>query len=266
MSGALFQRLKQYGKKVGVDDRLVTELGRLNWFGELTLAQTAAGFRVAEIYGRYEGYKKLRRSKSSPSYEGTYGEAGASEELLGTDALEKLEVRIVAATVSFEKLQHFFTQQLIPRRFVDALEQRCVEDRSINPTAYPGIRHVLDLLGRAWSISSPAAPGQAARGSGRAHTPLHFNKHEAEIEVAPTAAIEPKRPNLDRIYWLVVAKRLRPDLDDKELGKTFDIQRALKDRAVFERKKQRAPEPTRLSERQPIAKLDKPKLSLPPKG
>ncbi len=268
MSGVLFQRLKQHGKRVGVDERLVTELGRLNWFGELTLAQTAAGFRIAEIYGRYEGLKKLRRSKSSPSYEGTYGEAGAAEELLGPQALLLLEDRIRSATEAFDKLQNFLVDQHIPRRFCDAIEQLCVEDRAISPVAYPGIRQVLDMLGRAWSISTPASVRSQAspKVGGRAHTPLHFNQHEAAEVDAPAPAVVEKRPNIDRIYWLVVAKRLRPDLSDKKLGEVYDIQRALKDRAIAEHKKKRAPEPTTFSQRHQVGALGKPKLSLPTKG
>ncbi|MES2392757.1 MAG: hypothetical protein V4555_14020, partial [Acidobacteriota bacterium] len=48
------------------DPRLATELGRLNWNGELTVAMTAAGHRISEIYGRYEGYKRKGRHTRSP--------------------------------------------------------------------------------------------------------------------------------------------------------------------------------------------------------
>lgn len=234
ISGTLWQRLKQHGKQFGLDQRLTSELGRLNWFGELTLAQTAAGFRIAEIYGRYERLRHLRRSKASPSYEVSYGEAGAAEELLGPVELQALEDRVAAATEKFRALQKELSHRIRP-----IIEQLCVEDRAVNPMAYDDVREALSALATSWQITTAPRRPPPAQGSRRSHTPLHFNQHEDAGSPPAGDAAKPVRPNLDKIFWMQVAKKLRPDLSDSHISEAFDIMQALKAREIFRRAKER---------------------------
>lgn len=247
MSGVLWQRLKQHGRQLGLDPRLLTELGRLNWFGELTVAQTAAGHRIAGIYGRYEHFKKLRRSARSPSYEQGFGEAGVAEELIGPDALAERESRIRDATAKFVELVGVDhpdspTPGLIPRSLRGPVETLCVEDCSISPVLYEPVRQLLQRLAVHWRMTPGVAPRQQAQSpSSKAlrHAPLHFNRHQDAAESAAPQAQQQRRPNLDRIFWMTVAKKLRPDLSEDALGGAYDIQQALKQREIFRRAKAR---------------------------
>lgn len=253
ISGVLWQRMRQHGRTLGLDPRLTTELGRLNMFGELTIAMTAAGFRIAEIYGRFEGYKRKGRSTRSPSYNASYGEAGIAEELLTPEQLDMLESRIREASEAFEKLvgRAWASDEnydlipgipgQIPKHLRAAIEQLCVEDKPINPTALDDIRELLQSLAISWKITSAPAgsPGNARQSNALRGPSLHFNKHE---ETAPDGTPKPaevKRPNLDRIFWIQVARKIAPHLTTEELGLAWDIQQALKQREIFRLAKER---------------------------
>jgi hypothetical protein len=232
MSGALWQRIKRDGVRLGLDPRLNTELGRLNWFGELTIAQTAAGHRIAAIYGRYESFRKLRRSVASPSYMTASGDAGMAEELLGEVGLAELEKKIRDATTAFQSLH-----REIPARLRSHVETLCVEDRPVSPALYLDLRAMLQRLAIAWKITGGARAAQAndARGPSRSGPPLHFNRHEGEGErqVPGRAASPAPKPSIDRSFWIVVAKKLRPDLSEEQLGEAYELQQALKQREIF---------------------------------
>lgn len=236
MSGALWQRLKQHGRRIGVDPRLTTELGRLNWFGELTTAQTAAGHRIAGIYGRYEGLNGLRRStqcRSSPSYVSAVDEADAIRGDRPSDA--DMQTIIHNATMAFQALG-----REIPFRMRAAIEDLCVNDAAVSPAWYPDLRILFQRLAVSWKITGGARQEpKPEAGKGRAHTPLHFNRHEGEQDSVPAAsapAVAP-RPNLDRIFWIVVARKIAPHLTEEQLGEAFEFQQALKQREIVRRSK-----------------------------
>lgn len=238
ISGALWQRIKQNAKQLALDPRCTTELGRLNWFGEFTVAQTAAGFRIAEIYGRFERYKKLKRGAKSPSYDATFGEAGAAEELMGDAALEQLQARIRDAHEKFVALQDNITRTAPRLRpYIEAL---CVEDHAINPVLYDPMRTFLGLMAVKFAIHS-APPATALSGRHALRGPsLHFNKHEdPDTPAAAGASPAPKPVNLDRAAFFEVAKKIAPHLDTKQIEVAYDTQQALKARAVFRRAKER---------------------------
>jgi hypothetical protein len=223
----------------------------------LTMAETVAGFRIAEIYGRYERHKRLRRSSRSPSYERAWGDPDIAEELMGPEALEEHEARIRDATEAFERLngrllvdparkdgrplddargRQVVTDGLIPKSLRNAIETLCVEDRPISPSQLPYVRWLLAELAVNWNITRRAAEAQQREGrAAPSGPPLHFNKHR-EGDVAPAAAKKPKL-NLDKIYWMQVAKVLRPDLSETELARAYDFQQALKARGIMLAKK-----------------------------
>lgn len=166
ITGLEWQQLRMLARRQLIDPRIATELGRLNLFGEMTNAQTVAGQRIGNIYGRYEALKGLPRSAKSPSY--MVGSSGF--ELLDDAALAKLKKDIADATEAFDTLRREIPHSL--RAVVEAL---CVEDRAINPMAYPSLRILFQRLAVKWKMT-----GAAAREEGRHGPPLHFNRHEGD--------------------------------------------------------------------------------------
>lgn len=229
ISGALYQRIRTHALKLGADPRLASELSRLNLFGELTIVQTTAGHRIAEIYGAYEGLTGLRRSTRSPSYERAYG--GGMADSLAREEAEKW------ATIDFLEL-HGTLEQLLPRPpaidrtdgtrhirlhpLANAIEQLCVENRSISPALYEGVRSVLDYLAQKWGLTTV----RKAR-AGSAKKPAASAKDKTE----------PPRPkiNLDRQSWIETIRAMRPDLTPEQAGEAYDLAQALKQRAAFVR-------------------------------
>lgn len=218
---ALWQRIAADAKRKAADERLGSELGRLYLHGELNSPQVSAGFRLGEIYGRYERYKGKRRSTVSPSYESGRGDHSIAEELLEPETLEMIEDSIRAATEAFEKLQTWFQANNIPRGVRNAIEDLCVEDRAISPVILPLVRTVLEMLGLLFGFTTAGAAAKQVKPAEK-----------------PTAAAAQK-PNIDRDCFIKVIGTLRPDLADDELRKVYEIQRALVARAVVKRSQQR---------------------------
>ena len=70
----LWRRIKDGAVKGGAHPYAGTVLGRLSIFGLLADAEVEAGFRVAEIVGRYERLSGApRRTCASPAYERGFG-------------------------------------------------------------------------------------------------------------------------------------------------------------------------------------------------
>jgi hypothetical protein len=237
MSGALWQRIRQHGRKVTMDPRLATELGRLNCFAELTNLQTAAGFRVAEIYGRFEGLRKLRRVPKGQSIDGGFGEAGLAEELMAPATLSDLEESIRSASEAFDKLQELIDDEatlvhLEPRSLRATLEQLCVEDKSINPTLYDAIRQCLEAVALKFGVTNEDRTQDTNR---RAGTPLHFNTHlDSPSDTKPQA---PRPANLGRESFIKVVCALNQTLTVHDAAIAWETQQTLEQRARFIRDK-----------------------------
>lgn len=230
---ALWQRIASEAKKKMIDERLGTELGRCFFHGELTSPQIAAGFRLAEIYGAFERAKGKRRSCASPSYNSGQGDHSLAEELLEPDTLKRLEDQIQTATETFKKLhgdvsaqrKGWFDEKEIPRYIRNALEELCVEDRAISWLLLPEIRDVLDQLGFFFGFTTAR---QAQKKSAAA----------AASARAPTLqqdTLAKREPNIDRVYWIQVLRKVLPHLDEKEIGHVYETQAALKQRELVRR-------------------------------
>lgn len=236
ISPTLWQRIKQHGKQLGADPRLSTELGRLHLHGEFTVAMTVAGFRIGEIYLRYESFKRLRRTAKSPSYGANYGDTGIAEELLSIETIEELERRIHEAERSWQA-----TDAEIPRELRGPTQDLCVEDKAINPVLYEDMRLLLARFALAWRVNAAPnsltpAGSRSAGGAGRAGPPLHFNKHEAidAVENVPTVSYPiKKRPNFERLSFIRVARGIAPHLSDERLGEAFDLKEAFRQREIL---------------------------------
>ena len=223
---ALWARIRANAIKEGGDARLATELGRLSFHGEITNAQAAAGFRVAEIYRRYHRAKRLRTTAKTANLEqGFGGSADLAEERMSTEQLEAYESSIKAAEADWLRLQEEMPLWL--REIPDALVELCVNDRPLNPTMLPAIRVMLDNLARVfgeqWRRQGKTSKG--VRPMARSAPKI------AAIDVRPLAPTAGD-PNVKAIEAIAHALKL----DDAGVAKVRDTFIALVARERFRRR------------------------------
>ena len=155
----LWRRIKEGAVKGGAHPYAGTVLGRLSIFGVLADAEVEAGFRVAEIVGRYERLSGApRRSCASPAYERGFGFSLEGHVLADANLARRFERRVRQARRAYEHLLDH-----IPERARDALLTVCVEDREINSLLHKDLAAVLRRLAVAFGFA--AAPRERrARG------------------------------------------------------------------------------------------------------
>lgn len=210
------------------DPRLGTEIGRLSIHRELSDAQTVTAFRVGEIYSTFERYKGKGRSVRSPNYGGG-GDSSVAEELLGAEALERLEDNIKAAHAEFialaDELKHYPT---IARA---TLELLCVENRHIGWNLLPSMRMLLDRLAVFFANSKSAKKSKPVRAPVR---PIAAVK---PLPARPTRAVPasstPVRIDAEKTALMALMTSLRPDLDAAGVNEKLEFFAAAKDRAAF---------------------------------
>jgi hypothetical protein len=140
----VFFRIREHGVRLGLDPRLATVLGRMGMFKELSEPEVDAGFRIGEIYGRYEMLKGIpRRSAASPSYERGFG----AKEVIDTarmlpDELKKHNRAVKKATKAFDKLQAW----LPIHEDLALIERVCCDNQEINPTLRPQLAALLHAV------------------------------------------------------------------------------------------------------------------------
>jgi hypothetical protein len=153
----LWRRIKDGAVKGGAHPYAGTVLGRLSIFGLLADAEVEAGFRVAEIVGRYERVSGApRRTCASPAYERGFGFSLDVNMLADTNLARRFERRVRQARRAYEHLLDH-----VPERARDALLTVCVEDREINSLLHKDLAAVLRAL--AVSFGFAAAPRKARR-------------------------------------------------------------------------------------------------------
>jgi hypothetical protein len=153
----LWRRIKDGAVKGGAHPYAGTVLGRLSIFGLLADAEVEAGFRVAEIVGRYERVSGApRRTCASPAYERGSGFSLDVNMLTDTNLARRFERRVRQARRAYEHLLDH-----VPERGRDALLTVCVEDREINSLLHKDLAAVLRVL--AVSFGFAAAPRKARR-------------------------------------------------------------------------------------------------------
>lgn len=239
---ALWARLKTEAVRLVGDTRFGSEIGRLSMHGELTAEQASAGFRFAQIYGRFERYKQCRRSAASPSYmaaSGTEEDKGATitpetlvslgdEELLDDEALAELMGRITSADLAFRKVQKFMSSY--PGNVRAALELLCVDDAVTNPVMLENIRNALDDLAvNLFRIK--AAPKEEQKQKRRDVIVTRDGGGEVTGELV--------LPDPDKVAWRAVLRRLRPDMTDAQVDQAYALTVAIKAREVFQRQQTR---------------------------
>lgn len=262
MSATAVQRLLRDWKALGIDQRMASQVGRLLCLREFTAYHAAVGFRIAAVYARFEREHGKRRSVRSPSYEISYGGGLAWDDAddFGLDA----------------ERDFFSLQKLIPGQWRAAIEQLCVEDRSISSLILDEIRSVLEEIGEFLGMKRTGQEDAARYGAktrARHGLPLHFNAHEATAgadQPDGDASEKPKserKISIDELFWVETMQRLRPDLDREQLHEAYLFMSALRDRAIRDRKlaQTRRPERVPLSQKHPT-RLGRPLLTLPPKA
>lgn len=196
---SLWARIKSDAMKAAGDPRLASELGRLSFEGHLTNAQTAAGFRVGEIYQRWLRHKRLRDSAKSPSYEHGFGSADLAEERMDDEQLATYEAAIRTAEEEWARVDQEIP--VYPRELNGAIFDLCVHDRPVNPTLIPDIREALDRLavqfGHRWR--------RLGRPGKRAPRPLNGHAHR---DTAITPAIVTPRVDAAVEAVKAIARRL----------------------------------------------------------
>jgi hypothetical protein len=237
ISPALLDRLRTEAVEAVRDARFGSELGRLFMHEELTATQASAGYRLAQIYGRFERFKNMRRSAASPSYmvasSGLDEESieaitpemlarSMAEEMLDPEQLKDLKERIRSSEHSFEKLQNFM--RVFPTNVRAAIELLCVDDALTNPMMLENLRVALDELAISFRIK--AAPKKEK-----------LIRREVIVEKDRSETVV---PDVDRVVWFKAVGRLRPDMTEAQLAKAYELTCVLKVREVMERQKRDA--------------------------
>lgn len=224
---AAWARLRGDAAKLLKDDRLSSQVGRLSFHRELSDAQATAAFRVGAIYGNFERHKSKRRSIGSPSYERAFrGDGDIAEELMDADTLEQLERAIQASAEAFRALMSELS--LYPRPVCALIETLCVDDRAIPAQDLPIVREALDLLANFFGKSG-------SRKRARARRPKSVTTAAAPAPTPRAATFA----DIDAVVLRKLMKVLRPDLDEAGLRQATEIGGALKEREIFNRKKER---------------------------
>lgn len=234
---AVWQRIRAAATRDAGDPRLASEIGRLSFFRELTNAQAAAAFRIGAIYGTFERLKgSPRRAIASPSYErGFDGDSGVAEELMAADVLADRNQRVDAAEKIWRGLQTEIAILPLYGRGVNAprrlLELLCVDDRAVPGTDLDLVRAWLDDLAMVFGISTSKRKPPSRRPAKRVIT---------AGEAAGPATQTPRAPDVDALVITMMLRKARPDLSEDDLRQAVQLAGALKDREIFNRKKQRS--------------------------
>lgn len=228
---AIWHRIRTDAIKGVRDPRLATEFGRRSLHGEFTNAQTAAGFRYAELCGKYERINKLRRSVASPSYmAGFRGSSDIDEERLTTKELESLNRRREEDSNRYVNARN----KLPGTYWIDEFERLVVEDEMVNPVNLPYLRHMLETLAvyfrsTEWRDKGTKKPSK----SSRALREIPFSRfHEAAgaSQAKPATTMAPTSSKRTETWLRVAVAKLRPDLDGEEIEFAARTMQALRDR------------------------------------
>lgn len=156
VSPALIFRIKQHGVKLGMDPRLGTVLGIMGLRKELSDAEVAAGFKIAEIVGRYERMKGIpRRNTASPSYQRGFGSGNEIDEArMTTDQVKSHQRLVRRATKAYDALQNLYPND----RARDIIERVCCDDERISPDLIPSLAACLHHMAEKYDMVPKAKP------------------------------------------------------------------------------------------------------------
>jgi hypothetical protein len=157
-----FHRIKTLAKHGSADPRMGTVLARLHLVERkpdgtpvLSEAEVAAGFKYAEIVGRYDRVAlpvPQSRQPKGPAYE--RGHAAFASMHDDVHETERREKRI--------RKQYRKAQELIPTEEARAvLEQVCCDDREIHSSFHADLKAILGRLAKKWGYTGEGPPKKA---------------------------------------------------------------------------------------------------------
>jgi hypothetical protein len=226
----IFNRLRDHGRRLGLDPRLWSQLSLLAAEHKLTARQVEAGFTVANIYRAYEKHRQRRRSPQSPSYMRAWGDPDAAEERMSLDMLDAKERHIGSTSRRWFRLQEVFKRlpPLVASKARDLIEELCIHDRVVPAYEMDGVRVLLDHIAKEFDV-------------------------QLQDRGVPSIAITarrprrtPKREHLQREAFIAAREALQPDATPEQLAAEYaayrerlEFAQAQTDRGRFRREKER---------------------------
>lgn len=212
---AAWDRVRRFVAKIMNDPKLASELSRLAWHKEISWSEMLAGFKLAEIYGRFERLNGYSRSARSAAYDAGFREGGAAiaDESLPPEVLQKKIDMERSFVDAFTTVQAALTDY--PVKVRDAVETLCVDNLNIGPILLQDVRPVLRELTRVFGVTTR---GQNAK----------------DIPAVPRPIIvKSERVDSDRIAFHAYISTVRPDYDAAERDAAYEIHLAMRDRERF---------------------------------
>ncbi len=199
VSPAQWQRICNDAVILTKDTRLASAIGRLSFHRELTARQSAAAFRIGQVYGAFEALHGASRQIRSPGYE--IGHRGGSSKVYDPEKMSAIEAAF------------FDLQDQIPHSIRGPLEVLCVDNCAVSSLRLDDIRWTLERLASHFKLGP--AKEKAKRASAPAPKPQDVSRPGREIFDRPFSAFN------------------MPDLETEDMGAVISFARALKDRAEY---------------------------------
>jgi len=224
MTGALWQRMLADQSKVFSDAAFATELTRLGATGQLTPREVSAGLRIAGIYGRFEYYKNLSRSSASPYYirefvaESNGGKEAAEIDLGRLLDEDDREAREKEATRAFKELQ-----RILPMASRSETEALCVENVHVGYQQLIAVREALKVVIDELPDSTTGLSKKQKRARRKRIRP----------SLPPPTKAAPIKLNPLKDAFMLLQRKLSPQLDADQLEKAWDILCTLRAREDF---------------------------------
>ena len=235
----LWQRIRTAGVKMGMDPRLGTELGRLALHDELTSAEVSAGFRIAEIYYRFEHVHGRSRSAGGSSFFKQFvADLEKPVDVKHRDILHEInrEEAEREARDDFDLLQHY-----MPPTARSMVEQLCVDNRAISINAVPSVKITLRYFFDLFKDEKKYRQKRGKKIEPNAYK-LKFTKPRPRpADSKPPQPAKRSTASGEKTAWMQMQRIMRPDFDEAKLEKAWAIYMALRDRGTFREEKAKVP-------------------------
>lgn len=220
---AIWARVRDMGTAIAIDPKLGTVLGRLNLFGVLSDGETATGFHIAEVVGRFEKFAgSPARTAPSPSYLRAFNQAPDPYESGDPQGVRAYERRSKRARKAYERLD-----ALVPNDVAwEALLEVCVCNREINALMHEDLKTLLNQIGvKLGFISSTEALGPKPAVTAQKRDAVHMA--EALVDAIAADFERAKVAVEEFVLWGSKAERglIVYGVPDAETGETM-MQRA----------------------------------------
>jgi hypothetical protein len=228
LAPAVLARIKNFFVKIANDERAGDLPGLLLYANQLTNAQSAAAYKLGDIFRRYHRLKALRDFAKSPSFERGFGNSDLDEERMSYEQLSDLEADIRKAEEAWRKADEFldpYKNAHMTRRLRQGVIDLCVFETLPDPGYLPQIRRVLDQLAVRWAQGWKEAKHREIRII--REVPKRDNVEEMSVKRRDTIT-EPLQKVLGAL-----------GLDDGGVRKAVEAFHALRARAEFRRSKER---------------------------